>query len=173
MEYYDGNKLTEEINPVMRDVNWSIFYIFYLFSMFSVRAFFWPYCRNDYIFYVCFLCCCSSTTSFTHVRCCTIKSSTPSTRSVSLQCWTSTESGDAVLISKMTAASLWTFRISGIKKHVYICVCLSALYVTCLRAAVWKYSILWCGNFYVLFLFEFVNWNSGNVFLCTFFFYLA
>jgi hypothetical protein len=25
MEYYDGNKLTEEINPVMRDVNWSVF----------------------------------------------------------------------------------------------------------------------------------------------------
>jgi hypothetical protein len=23
MEYYDGNKMTEEINPVMRDVNWS------------------------------------------------------------------------------------------------------------------------------------------------------
>jgi hypothetical protein len=28
MEYYDGNKLTDEINPVMRVVNWSIFYIF-------------------------------------------------------------------------------------------------------------------------------------------------
>jgi hypothetical protein len=33
MEYYDGNKLTEEINPVMRDVNWSIFYIFSLFNL--------------------------------------------------------------------------------------------------------------------------------------------
>jgi hypothetical protein len=77
MEYYDGNKLTEEIKLVMRDVNWSIFYIFSLFSMFSVCAFFWPYCWNDYIFYVCFLCCCNSTASFTNVRCCTIKSSTP------------------------------------------------------------------------------------------------
>jgi hypothetical protein len=51
MEYYDGNKLMEEINPVMRDVNWSIFYIFSLsFSIFSVCAFFLPYCRNGYIF---------------------------------------------------------------------------------------------------------------------------
>jgi hypothetical protein len=33
MEYYDGNKMTEEINPVMRDVNWSIFYIFSLFFL--------------------------------------------------------------------------------------------------------------------------------------------
>jgi hypothetical protein len=37
MEYYDGNKMTEEINPVMRDVSWSIFYIlslfFYVFCM--------------------------------------------------------------------------------------------------------------------------------------------
>jgi hypothetical protein len=54
----------------------------------------------------------------------------PSTRPISLQCWTSTESGDAVLISKMTAASLWTFRILGIKKHVIsVCVYLH-LYVT-------------------------------------------
>jgi hypothetical protein len=42
MEYYDGNKVTEEINPVMRDVNWSIFYIF-LFFMFLYVCW-WPYC---------------------------------------------------------------------------------------------------------------------------------
>jgi hypothetical protein len=45
--------------------------------------------------------------------------------------------GDAVLISKMTAASLWTLRISGIKKTCYICVCLSALYATCYA---WQYE---------------------------------
>jgi hypothetical protein len=42
MEYYDGNKMTEEINPVMRDVNWSIFYIFFsFFSMFLYVHFFY------------------------------------------------------------------------------------------------------------------------------------
>jgi hypothetical protein len=70
----------------------------------------------------------------------------PSTRLISLQCWTSTELGDAVFISKMTAASLWTFRISGIKKHV-ISVCFILIVRDMLCVAVWKYSLLWCGNF--------------------------
>jgi hypothetical protein len=34
------------------------------------------------------------------------------------------------------------------------------------------YHVMW-QLFYVLFLFDFVNLNSGNVFLCTFFFYSA
>jgi hypothetical protein len=33
------------------------------------------------------------------------------------------------------------------------------------------YPVMW--QLLRLFLFEFVNWNSGNVFLCTFFFYSA
>jgi hypothetical protein len=67
--------------------------------------------------------------------------------------------GDAILISKMTAASLWTFRISGIKNMLYLCVFI-LIVRDMLCVAVWKYSILWCGNFYVLFLFEFVNWGT-------------
>jgi hypothetical protein len=58
--------------------------------------------------------------------------------------------GDVVLISKMTAASLWTFRISGIKNMLYLCVFI-CIVCDMLCVAVWKYSILWCGNFYVLF----------------------
>jgi hypothetical protein len=49
MEYYDGNKLTEEINPVMRDVNWSIFTSFLFFYVFCMCVFL-PYCWNDYFF---------------------------------------------------------------------------------------------------------------------------
>jgi hypothetical protein len=52
-------------------------------------------------------------------------------------------------------------------------VCLSALYATCYA---WQYeNTLSCdvATFTSFFLFEFVNWNSGNVFLCTFFFYSA
>jgi hypothetical protein len=42
MEYYDGNKVTEEINPVMCDVNWYILTSF-LFLMFPYVCW-WPYC---------------------------------------------------------------------------------------------------------------------------------
>jgi hypothetical protein len=77
------------------------------------------------------------------------------------------------LLLKMTAASLRTFRIIGIKKHV-ISVCFICIwYATCYA---WQYkNTILCdvATFYVLFLFDFVNLNSGNVFLCTFFFYSA
>jgi hypothetical protein len=36
MEYYDGNKVTKEINPVMRDVNWFIFYIIMLVCVLTI-----------------------------------------------------------------------------------------------------------------------------------------
>jgi hypothetical protein len=52
---------------------------------------------------------------------------------------------------------------------LYLCVYLH-LYATCYA---WQYeNTISCdvATFYVLFLFDFVNLNSGNVFLCTFFF---
>jgi hypothetical protein len=61
----------------------------------------------------------------------------------SLQCWTSTELADTLLISKMIATSLWTFRISLAKKHV-ISVCLAWMYAICYAWCSLKYSFVMC-----------------------------
>jgi hypothetical protein len=57
---------------------------------------------------------------------------------------------------------------------MYISVCVYLHYTRHVYARQYE-NTLSCdvATFTFFFLFEFVNWNSGNVFLCTFFFYLA
>jgi hypothetical protein len=94
-----------------------------------------------------------------------------------LQCWTSTELADALLISKMTATSLWTFRISMIKNMLFS-VCLAWMYAICYAWGSLKYSSVMC-NFMFFFWIgesELVNdlcallsaaWSFWTAFFCN------
>jgi hypothetical protein len=75
----------------------------------------------------------------------------------SLQCWTSTELADTLLISKMIATSLWTFRVSLAKKTCYFCV--FSMNVRDMLCVV-QSEILFCDvQLYILFL---LNWWIGT-----------
>jgi hypothetical protein len=66
---------------------------------------------------------------------------------------------NALLISKMTAASLWTFRISWIKNMLYY-VCVALIVRDTFAWCSLKYSSVMC-NFYVLLLL--LNWWIGTL----------